>query len=126
MTHSHPGPGRVFGLKALERGGAQMREQQQAGERVAQLPDVAGPRVGLEQLQRVRGKVSQRTRGRPFSQELLDQQGNVLLAVAKRRNKKGDDVETVEEVFAKVAAGDLFFEILVGGGDDANVDVDRV
>ena len=40
--------------------------------------------------------------------------------------KEGDDVEAVEEVFAEVAAGDLFFEVLVGGGDDADVDVDGV
>jgi hypothetical protein len=39
-------------------------------------------------------------------------------------NEEGDDVEAIEEVFAEVAAGDLFFEVFVGGGDDAGVDVD--
>ena len=71
------------------------------------------------------------TWGRPYCaaellEEFVDEKRDVFLAVAQRRDKEGDDVEAIEEVFAEVAAGDLFFEVLVGGGDDADVDVDGV
>ena len=38
---------------------------------------------------------------------------------------EGDYVEAVEQVFAKVSAFNLLVEILVGGGDDTNVHLDR-
>ncbi len=71
------------------------------------------------------------TWGRPYCcaellQEFFDEERDVFFAVAQRRDEEGDDVEAVEEVFAEVAAGDLFFEVFVGGGDDADVDVDGV
>ncbi len=57
-----------------------------------------------------------------FAEELARQQRDVLLALAQRRHKKRNHIEPVEEVFAEVALGDLFFEILVGGGDEAHID----
>ena len=53
----------------------------------------------------------------------VTQERNVLLALAQRRDEEGDDVEAVEEVFAEVAARDLLFQVLVGGGDDAHIGV---
>jgi hypothetical protein len=41
-------------------------------------------------------------------------------------DEEGNDVEAVEEVFAEVAARDLLFQVLVGGGDDAHVNVYRL
>ncbi len=61
-----------------------------------------------------------------LGEEFLDEERDVFFAVAQGRDEEGDDVEAVEEVFAEVAAGDLLFEVLVGGGDDADVDVDGV
>ena len=52
--------------------------------------------------------------------------GEVFLAVAQGGDEEGDDVEAVEEVLAKIALGDFVFEVLVGGGDDADIDVDGV
>jgi hypothetical protein len=57
-------------------------------------------------------------------QEFLDEERDVLFALAQGRDEERDDVEAVEEVFAEVAAGDLFPEVLVGGGDDADIDVE--
>ncbi|MNX19999.1 hypothetical protein D3C86_499330 [compost metagenome] len=37
-----------------------------------------------------------------------------------------DDVEAVEQVFAKLAVGDPFLQILVGGGDDPHVHLHRL
>ena len=57
-----------------------------------------------------------------LGEEFAGEERNILLALAERRHKKRDNIEAVEEVFAEVALGDLFFEILVGGGDEAHVD----
>ena len=61
-----------------------------------------------------------------LGEELFDEERDVFLAVAEGRNEEGDDIEAIEEVFAEVAVGDFFFEIFIGGGDDADVDVDGV
>jgi hypothetical protein len=37
-----------------------------------------------------------------------------------------DDVQAVEKVLAEVAALDLFFEVLVGGGDDAHAHLNEL
>src|SRR5580765_2692414 len=49
---------------------------------------------------------------------------DVFLSFAKRRYKKWNHVEPVKQIFAEVAARDLFFQILVGRGNHANVDGD--
>ena len=52
------------------------------------------------------------------------EEGDVFLAAAERRELEGDDVEAVEEVFAEAALFDGLLEVDVGGGDDADVDLD--
>src|SRR6185437_2592220 len=56
--------------------------------------------------------------------EFLDQERDVFLAITERRHKKRNNVEAIEEVLAEVAARNLLFKVLVGSGDDADVDVD--
>src|SRR5205814_2082495 len=46
--------------------------------------------------------------------EMLDEAGDVLLALAQRRHEDADDVQTTVEVLAEVAAGDLVFEHAIG------------
>ncbi len=58
-----------------------------------------------------------------LGEEFAGEEGDVLFALAQGRDVEGDDVEAVEEVLAEVAAGDLLFEVFVGSGDDADVDV---
>src|SRR5215472_10382839 len=46
---------------------------------------------------------------------------NVFLALAQRRYEERDHVQPVEQVLAKVALRNLFFQVLVGRGDHARV-----
>src|SRR6476646_5506113 len=46
-------------------------------------------------------------------QKFSHQQWNVLFAIAKRRNKKGNHVKAIKQVFTEVAFGNLLFQILV-------------
>ena len=55
---------------------------------------------------------------------MLDERRNLLAALAQRRQLQPDDVEAVEEVLAEAALGDELFEVGVGRGDDADVDLD--
>ena len=52
---------------------------------------------------------------------MVGQQRDVLAAVAQRRHEKRNHVEAVEQVLAEIAALDLLFQILVGGGHHAHV-----
>src|ERR1700683_338715 len=54
-------------------------------------------------------------------QEEIDEQGNILFALAQRRKVDGDHIEPVEEIFAEAAVADRLSEIDVGGGDDAHI-----
>jgi hypothetical protein len=40
-----------------------------------------------------------------------------LAAACKRRQAKGKDIETVEEIFAKLFVGNVPLQIALGGGD---------
>ena len=57
--------------------------------------------------------------------EVLDQRRDVLAPLAQRRDLDVDDVEAVVEVVAELARLDLAPQVAVGGGDDADVDLDR-
>src|SRR6266403_382542 len=48
---------------------------------------------------------------------------NIFAAFAQRGNLNGNDAEAVVEVLAEAAFRNLFLELLVGSGDDADVDV---
>lgn len=56
-------------------------------------------------------------------EEVVHEEGDVLAAVAEGWEVDGDDVEAVVEVFAEVTFADFVFEVEVGGGDDAGVDL---
>src|SRR6266852_4708848 len=96
----------------------------QALDEVAQLANVSGPRMPQQNL---RGGIAElagslAVRGAELVQEMLGQDGDILFAVAQRRHEEGNYVQPVEEVLAEGAARDLLFEILVCGGEHANVD----
>src|SRR5207245_10664458 len=59
-------------------------------------------------------------------EEVVDQQGDVLPSVAQGRHIEHEDPDPVVKVLAKRAALDLTLGILVRGGDEANVGVDRL
>ena len=47
-------------------------------------------------------------------------------ALAQRRHLDGDHGEAVEEVLAEAALGDLLLQVLVRGGEHADVDAERL
>ena len=54
---------------------------------------------------------------------MASEQWNVFAALAQRRKLQRNDAQAVVEVLAEAAFGDFLFEVLVGGGDDADVHV---
>src|SRR5690606_18742752 len=56
------------------------------------------------------------------AQEVIDEEGDVLGALAQRRQPDLDHVQSIEEVFTEAALADHALELAVGGGDDADID----
>src|SRR5207248_10888371 len=59
-----------------------------------------------------------------LAKEELEEDGNLFLTLAQRRNVNGDNVEAVKEIFAEGALFDGALQRFVGGGKDANVNRD--
>ena len=110
-------------MLALDAQGARI-EDQHALDDILEFAHVAGPVVVGQRFERFFADLHARAAvlAAKLGQKLARQQRNVLLALAQRRHKKRNHVEAIEEIFAEVALGDLFFEILVGGGDEAHID----
>ena len=64
-------------------------------------------------------------RGGELLDKIVDQDRDVLAPLAERRQADGDDLEPVVQVAAERALFDRFLEIAIGGGEDADVDLDR-
>ena len=93
---------------------------------VSELADVAGPVVaceGFADLGRDAGDLFLVACGE-LGDEVLGEERDVALALAERGHVDGDDVEAEEEVFAEAFFLDELLEVGVGGGQDADVDVD--
>ena len=58
-------------------------------------------------------------------EKIAGQGGNVLAALGETRNMNADHVQAVEQVFPEVAVANQLFQILVGGGNDAHIHMDR-
>src|SRR5438132_11894873 len=103
------------------------RKHDRALDDVLELTHVAGPVVLHETFQRLFAD-RRRLRGGAVTvlgEEVLDEAGYVLFAIAKRRHVDVDDVEPVEEVVAELLLLDLPLQVFVGRADDADVDLDR-
>ena len=57
---------------------------------------------------------------------MIGEQEHVRLALAQRRHEDGKDIQAVVEILAELSLRDRFPEILVGGGHQAHVNLDRV
>ena len=57
---------------------------------------------------------------------MLCQQGDIFGAFPEGRQVDGNDTEAVEEVFPEGAAFNGFGQVPVGGGDDADVQLDAL
>jgi hypothetical protein len=101
------------------------REEDRALHHVAQLADVAGPRVRLEERER-RGREERDVVALRLLASVVDEGRREALdlvhALAQRRDGDGDAVEAKIEVLPEAAIGDLLFEIAVRRGDEADVD----
>ena len=60
-----------------------------------------------------------------LGQEVVGQGHDLLPALAQGWDVHRHDVEAVEEVFAEVAGVHGLLEVPVGGGDDADIHLDR-
>ena len=101
-------------------------EDDDALDEVLELAHVTGPRVGQEALEDLRGEAHGLpvVLARVLQAEVLGEGRDLLGPVAERGDEDIDDVEAVVEVLAKGPLGHRLFEVLVGGGDDADVDLD--
>ena len=61
-----------------------------------------------------------------FVREVARQREDVLRPLAQGGQAQIDDVQAIEQVFAERAALDGFGQVAVRGGDDADVDLDRL
>ncbi len=58
-------------------------------------------------------------------QQAVEQQPGVALALAQRGDLDDGNGEAVEQVLPEASRGDLGGEVAVGGGEDADIDLDR-
>ena len=56
--------------------------------------------------------------------EVAYQYGDVFLSVAQRRDLDAEDIKPIEKIGTELALLDQLFQILVGGGDAAEVHLD--
>ena len=93
---------------------------------VLQLADVARPVVLEHPGERVHRPALLRAAPPVVPlEEVPGQERDVLAPLAQRRDAQGNHVEPVEEVLAEALLGDGAAQVLVGGGDDADVDLHR-
>src|ERR1700761_5497654 len=59
-----------------------------------------------------------------FVEEIAGEGDDVFGALTERGEMNGKNIEPIIKIEPEAACGDFFFEIFVGGGDDAGVDVD--
>ena len=94
---------------------------------VFQFAHVAGPVVGHQAAHGVFGDGAHGPlRIAELFEEGADQQRNIALALAQRRQFDLHHVQPEEEVLAEPAGADGRFQVAIGGGDDAHVECARV
>ena len=93
---------------------------------VFQFADIAGPVVLFEGLENGSGKAASFfvKSFRAALEKMMREERDVVAAFAERREMKFDDVEAVEKVLAEFALLDHVEQIAIGGGDEADIDVD--
>ena len=91
---------------------------------VLKFPDIARPVVSEKSAQRCLGDA--RDGGAEALvldfNEVFDQQGDVFGAFTKGREVDGDDMEPIEEILTEGPFTNPGLEIVVGGGDDSDID----
>ena len=101
-------------------------ENHSALDGVLELAHIARPVVAENQMARFVGDAANRFAEAAivaFDEE-VDERKDVFLAIAQRRNEDRDDGEAVVQILAELAFAHCFFEVAIGGGDDAHVHLD--
>ena len=93
---------------------------------VAELSNISGPVMRLQDRERVvaDAALGQAGRLRNLLLEIFDQFRDILAPLGERRHPNRNDGKPVKQVLAELAGRDLLFEIARGRGDDADIDRD--
>src|SRR5580704_2997155 len=101
-------------------------KNQIALQEVVQLAEIARPGMilaGLQQSGRKRKRRARITLGHA-RHGMLEQDGNLFLALAQRWNLHGEGVEAIVEILAQTLVGERLGNVDVGCGQNADVDFD--
>src|SRR5262249_10687292 len=95
---------------------------------VLQLADVPRPIVGLQQVERLLVDGPERLAGLSAValNEVFDQHQDVFPPLSERRHLDREYIEPIEQVRAEAPICHRRFQVTIRGGDDADVDVDRL
>src|SRR5260370_743850 len=106
--------------------GVAAQQDRESFDEVAELAHIPRPVIRLELRRCAAGEpLARRSRlGGEAPQKMFGENDDIVCSGAQRRNRDGDDVETVIEVVAESAARDLGLEVLVSRGHDAHIDRD--
>src|SRR6185312_321528 len=113
--------------------GLAVAQDRGARQHVLELADVAGPAIGLESRECLRGHLGRIRRlaagealrgAAALREDVRGEQRDVFFALAQRWHLDRHDRESPVQVLAKLAARDELLEILVRRRDDADVDLD--
>ena len=126
LAHAPTLPGLVHGeieRQVLEEDDGPRGQRHAALDDVLQLAHVPRPVIRLERRERALGHAPDVLLELPriFFHEVVDKEGDVLLAVAERGHAQGNDVEAIEEVFAERPRPHRLLEVDIGRGDDPDV-----
>ncbi len=104
------------------------REHHHALDDVAQFPDVAGPGIGRQNVQRLGGEALDLFRVFPgqLGEIMLKQQGNIPGSLAERGQVDGHDIQPVIQILAELALVHHLFEVAVGGRDQPHIHLQRI
>src|SRR5258706_444577 len=113
----------AFGRQVMRLDTRLRANNDEALDEVAQFAHIARPRIARKNFESVVAEFAGLLAvfGAEFIEKVATKNWNVRDAVTQRRNKKGNYVQAIEKILAKRAARDFLVEVLVGGGDDANV-----
>ena len=105
-----------------------MGAQQRLLQHALQLPHVPRPGVAAQPLQRLRGDLAHLPAQLPAAppQVELDQQRQVLAALAQGGQVDGEDPQPVVQVQPELAFVRPGLQVAVGGGDQPHVGADRL
>lgn len=99
-------------------------EEEELSDDVGELPDIAGPRLGLEQLDGFGGEggLTDAEFAGEAEAEMAGEGGDVLGALSQGWKGDGELAEAIEEVFAEETFGEHLLQVAMGGGEDADID----